>query len=131
MSKTNWVELLNLTEEHIEDMQLAGFAYIRQGKYDIALNFFEALAILEPENPYHAQTLGGLYIQLEKPEQALVFLEKALKYDTDHTPTLLNLCKALFMLNKKEDALRLARVLSRDPQPNVSNTAKALLLAFE
>lgn len=129
--KTNWTEILKMNEEQIEDIQLAGYAYIRQGKYEIALNFFEALTILEPENAYHAQTLGGLYIQMGEPEKAVFHLEKALKYDTDHTGTLLNLCKALFMLNRKEDGLRLARILSQDKNLNISNTAKALLLAFE
>lgn len=131
MSKVKWLEVLKLNEDQLEDMRLAAYAYIRQGKYQIALNLFEGLGILDPENAYDAQTLGALYIQLNQPQKALVFLDRALKYDGDHTPTLINLCKALFMLGRKEDGLRLARILSKDPSPAIANVAKALLLAFK
>lgn len=130
MSKINWLTSLGWTEEQLEDLRYAGYAYLRQGKYDIALSFFEALTVLDPESAYDAQTLGALYLQLNNPVKALKYFDKALKIEGDHAPTLLNLCKALFMLGKKEEGLKLANILKNEPDSTISNTAKALILAY-
>lgn len=131
MEKINWLQLLGWGEEQLDDLRYIGYAYIRQGKYDIGLSFFEALTALDSESAYDAQTLGALYLQMEQPKKALKYLERALKLETDHAPTLLNMCKALFMLNKKEEALKLAAILTHENDPNISNVAKALILAYE
>lgn len=111
MGKINWMEQMGWSQDHLEDLRFAGYAYIRQGKYDIALPFFEALSVLDPESAYDVQTLGALYLQLNNPIKALKAFDKALKLDTDHAPTLLNLTKAFFMLGKKEEGLKLANIL--------------------
>lgn len=130
MSGINWVDKLGWNEEQIEDLRYTGYSYIRQGKYDIALTFFEALTVLNPENAYDHQTLGALYIELGMPNKALKPLDKALQIEGDHAPTLLNLMKAFFMLGKVEEGLRLANILKNERIPAVSNMAKALLLAY-
>lgn len=130
MSKIEWSKSLGWGDEQIEDLRYIGFAYIRQGKYDIALPIFEALTALDHESAYDSQTLGALYLQLGQPNKALKWFDKALKLETDHAPTLLNLAKAFFMLGKKEEGLRLANILKNEPNLMISNTAKALLLAY-
>ncbi len=130
MSKVDWQKKLNWGIEQLEDIRVAGFSYIRQGKYDIALPFFEALVVLDHDNAYDSQTLGALYLQLGEWEKARKYLEKALLMEGDHAPTLLNLCKAQFMLGKKDEALKVAKILSREKDPRIANQAKALLLAY-
>lgn len=130
MGKINWLEVLGWNEEHIEDLRFTGYSYIRQGKYDIALPFFEALCALDPNSAYDAQTLGALYLEVGQPAKSLKYFDRALKIDTEHAPTLLNLTKALFMLGKKEEGLKLANILKNEPDPVISNTAKALILAY-
>lgn len=129
MSK-NWLESLGWNQEHVEDLRFTGFSYIRQGKYDIALPFFEALHVLDPDSVYDAQTLGALYLQLNMAEKAIECFNQALKLETDHSPTLLNLCKSFLMLGKIDEALKLATILKDDSSPYISNTAKALILAY-
>lgn len=129
MSRIKWRESLGWTEEHLEELRYAGYAYLRQGKYDIAISFFEALIVLDPESAYDAQTLGALYLQTNNPAKALKCFDRALKLEADHAPTLLNLCKAFFMLGKKEEGLKLAEILKNEADPTISNTAKALILA--
>src|SRR5688500_2488553 len=102
MSKIDWMKALGWSQDQIEDLRNAGYAYIRQGKYNIAVPFFEALVVLDPESAYDAQTLGALHLQLNNPVKALKFFDRALKLDADHAPTLLNVTKALFMLGKKD-----------------------------
>lgn len=41
MGKINWRETLGWSEEILEEMRYIGFAYIRQGKYDIAIPFLK------------------------------------------------------------------------------------------
>lgn len=131
MGKINWMERLGWTEEHIEDLRYTGFSYIRQGKYDIALAFYEALAILDPTSVYDAQTLGAIYLELNKPNQALQQFDRALKLESgDHSPTLLNLSKTFFSMGKKEEGLKLAQMLKNDASPSIANVAKALILAY-
>lgn len=131
MGKINWLQLLDWTDDQLDDLRYLGYAYVRQGKYDIALSFFEALNALDPNSAYDAQTIGALYLQMEEPKKALKYLEKALKLEADHGPTLLNMCKALFMLKKTEEALKLAAILKNERDPNIANVAKALILAYE
>ena len=130
MGRIQWMKELNWTEEQLEDLRFAGFAYIRQGKYDIALPFFEALIVLDPENSYDAQTLGALYLQINNPIKALKAFDRALKLEADHAPTLLNVTKALLMLGRKDEAVKLANILKNEKDGAISNVARALLLAY-
>lgn len=123
------MEELKWTPEHLEDLRYTGYAYLRQGKYDIAINFFEALTIIDPESAYDAQTLGALYLQKADPKTAIKWLDRALKIEADHGPTLLNMCKALFMVGRKEEGLKLARILKKEPNLGIANVATALILA--
>ena len=131
MSKINWREKLGWGEDQIEDLRYAAYAYIRQGKYDIALPLFEALIIIDQNNAYNAQTLGAIYLQLGNAPEAIKALDLALKLDTDHAPTLLNLTKALFMLGKHQDGLKLAHILKNEKDVLIANAAKALIMAYE
>ncbi len=130
MSRINWQKKLGWTEEHLDEIRNAGYSYIRQGKYNIALPFFEALVILNPDSAYDAQALGALYVQVNEPQKAIKHLDRALQMEADHSPTLLNLTKAFFMCGRKEDGIRLARVLQNDPNPFIAGTASALLMSY-
>jgi len=130
MGRIKWLKELGWNEDQCEDIRFAGYAYIRQGKYDIALPFFEALVVLDPDSAYDAQTLGALYLQLNNPVKALKAFDKALKMEGEHSPTLLNVTKALLMLGRKEEALKLANILKNERDAAVSNVAKALILAY-
>lgn len=130
MSKIDWTKKLGWNEAHLDELRNAGYSYIRQGKYDIAVPFFEALVILNPDSAYDLQTLGALYVQTNQAENAIKYLDRALQLETDHSPTLLNLAKAFFMAGKTDEGIRLANVLQNDPNRYISGTASALLLTY-
>jgi tetratricopeptide (TPR) repeat protein len=131
MGRINWLEKLKWTEEHIEDLRYTGYSYIKQGKYDIALPFFEALTVLDPASAYDAQTLGAIYLQLNQPNKAMIQFNRALKIDSGHPSTLLNVSKAFFMVGKKDEGLKIAHILKNNSDKAVANIAKALILAYE
>ena len=130
MSQVNWLEVLGWGGEELEDLRFVGYSYIKQGKYDIAVTFFEALAVLNPQSAYDLQTLGALYLQLNNNLAALSTIEKAIKLEPNHLPTLLNRTKALFALGYKKQGLASARFLETTPEAAIAGQASALILAY-
>lgn len=124
---TNWKELLGVTLEQEDDIRFVGYSYIKQGKYDIALTFFETLAKLAKDNPYDVRTLGALYLQKGENHKALQELERALTLDPTHEPTKLNRVKALLALGYLKQALEQAALLSKSPNQTVREHATALI----
>ena len=52
MSQVNWLETLGWGEDELDDLRFVGYSYIKQGKYDTALTFFEALIVLSKNHSY-------------------------------------------------------------------------------
>lgn len=129
MNKPNWNEILGWTQEQIEDLRLVGYAYVKQGKYEVALPIFESLVILFPQSAYDLQTLGAIYLEMGNTLQALNTIERALKIDPTHEITLLNRTKALFSMGYKRQAIAQAKSLELVSDTKVANQASALLLA--
>ena len=130
MSSVQWSDVLGWDGEALEDLRYLGYAYLKQGKYDIARSFFEALLTLSNQNPYDLQTLGGIYLEVGKNLQALNTIEQALKLDPLHSETLLNRAKALFALGYRRQALAQTNALLKDANPLIANQSSALLLAY-
>ncbi len=127
---TQWTEILGWDGEAIDDLRYLGYSYLKQGKYEIANSFFEALVTLSGQNAYDLQTLGALYLELGKNLQALNTIEQALKMEPNHAETLLNRAKALFALGYRRQAVAQAKTLASNSSPTVANQASALLLAY-
>ncbi|MBS0606159.1 MAG: type III secretion chaperone [Parachlamydiales bacterium] len=130
MSNVEWLSILGWGGDELEDLRFVGYSYIKQGKYDIATTFFEALVILDPNSSYDLQTLGALFLQRGNNLMALNYIEKALRLDPTHVPTLLNRTKALFALGYKKQGLMQARSLQKNPNEEIANQAQALILAY-
>lgn len=130
MSDVNWLEILGWNESQLEDLRFVGYSYIKQGKYEIAIKFFEALTVLNAKSEYDLQTLGALYLQIGNNLSALDFLERAIKLNNAHGPTLLNRAKALFLLGYKKQAIDQAKILETHPSVEIANQAKALAYAY-
>jgi tetratricopeptide (TPR) repeat protein len=126
----DWKEILGWGEEELEDLRFVGYSYLKQGKYELALTFFEALVVLNPQNAYDLQTLGALYLQLGRNLLALTYIERALKVDPTHLQTQLNRAKVLFALGYRKQALAQAKNLELSPEIQIADQAAALLLAY-
>ena len=130
MSQINWLDTLGWDVDQLDDLRFVAYSYIKQGKYDIALSFFEALIVLSKNNAYDLQTLGALYLQMGNNVSALNYLEQALKAEPDHEPTLLNRAKSLFLLGYKRQALDQARYLESNAEKSIADAASALIMAY-
>ena len=127
MSQVNWREILGWSDDQLEELRFSGFSFLRQGQYEKARLFYKALVILDPQNAYDAQTLGALYLQMNEPQEALAWLNHALRLDPFHEPTLLNKAKALLTLHENSAALDLARALEKSADPSIAGDASALV----
>jgi tetratricopeptide (TPR) repeat protein len=130
MSKMDWMEILGWGTEEINDLRYVAYSYIKQGIYDVALTFFDALSVLSPPVPYDLQTMGALHLQLGNGLKALDFLDRALKMDPNHLLTQLNRSKALFMLGYKRQGLIQALELEKCQDKGIATQASALVLAY-
>lgn len=131
MKPEQWIELLGWNGREIDDLRTAGYAYIQQGAYPIALNFFQGISVLTHATAYDLQTLGALHLQLGDPLQALEALDHALKLDPAHLPTQLNRAKALIQLNQRSLATTQAASLLRTGDTEIASQAAALLLSMD
>ncbi|BAE81410.1 conserved hypothetical protein [Chlamydia felis Fe/C-56] len=130
MLDNEWKAILGWGDEELEEMRIAGYSFLRQGHYQKAILFFEALVILDPLSIYDFQTLGGLYLQVGENAKALGVLDQALRMQGDHLPTLLNKTKALFCLNRIDEASAIAVYLTSCDDSLIANDAEALLMSY-
>ena len=128
MSQMNWLEVLGWHKSEVDDLRYVAFSYIKQGGYEIALTFFDAITILTTPNTYDLQTIGALHLQLGNGLKALDFLDRALKLDPTHLPTQLNRAKALFMLGYKRQGIQQAQDLETSENKEIAAAAAALLM---
>jgi tetratricopeptide (TPR) repeat protein len=127
----DWKEVLGWKKGEVDDLRLVAYSYIKQGIYDVALTFFDAISVLEPPSAYDLQTLGALHLQLGNGLKALDYLDRALKADPLHAQTQLNRAKALFMLGYKRQGLMQAMELEKSENPEISTAASALILSYK
>jgi len=131
MSSMNWQEILGWGTEEINDLRYVAYSYIRQGVYDVALTFFDALAVLTPPIPYDLQTIGALHLQLGNALKALDYLDRALKMEPNHHLSQLNRAKALFMLGYKRQGLVQSLELEKCEDKEIASQATALAMAYK
>ncbi|MEZ5314964.1 MAG: tetratricopeptide repeat protein [Chlamydiales bacterium] len=130
MTSSNWRSILGWTDEQIEELRFAGFSFLREGQYNKALLFFEALVIIDPSNTYDMQTLGALHLQMSNGKKAIEILNRALLLDPSHELTQLNKVKALLLSSEKNQAFALAKELEKSQDLTIANDVSALLTTY-
>ncbi|NGX49080.1 MAG: hypothetical protein K940chlam5_00676 [Candidatus Anoxychlamydiales bacterium] len=126
----DWQNYLELTDDSIEDLRSVGYLYVKQGCFDIALDFFNALLILHPGNSYDESIIGALYLEKGKYLEALEHLDEVLKVDPSNYLVLLNKAKTLFSLGYRTEAIAITKMLSNCPDKKLSSQASALIEAY-
>ena len=125
-----WLEYLGWSNQELSDLRYVGYLYLYEGKYDIAISFFEALAVLDPDNIDDTQALGSLYLETGQGLEALNYLNKSLQLLPNDQIALLNKAKTLFNLGYKKQALALAKTLLSSDNEKVKDQAEALVMAY-
>jgi tetratricopeptide (TPR) repeat protein len=130
MSEVNWCDILGWNANHLSELRATGYSFLKEGKYDQAKIYFEALVVLDPSSVYDIQTLGALHLLMGNLAEAIETLDKALVLNPDHAGSRLNRAKALLYIGKVPEGLEAARELIHCPQQDIANDAQALILAY-
>jgi tetratricopeptide (TPR) repeat protein len=137
LARVDWIKRLGWDFNQLEDLRFVGYHYIRQGQYNIAKAFFEALVALSADQPlesqlaYDYETLGGIYLQLGDCARALRYLERAHRMQPENGRILLNKAKALIALARPLEGLAIAHELVQRKDPLLRDRAQALILSQE
>lgn len=96
--------------------QLAYFYGLENRHLDAALSLAERAAELRPQDGEILDTLGWIYFQENKPNEALPYLQQASELTNNNAEVCLHLGKVLTLLNRPREAIQAwSRGLSTDP----------------
>ncbi len=102
-------EILNQDEDNIH--ALNNYSYylsLKKQNLNLAKTMSKKLIDLEPNSPTYLDTHGWVLYQSDNFKEALIYLEKAVKLDTDSNYVILDhLADVLFKLDQKERAIKL------------------------
>ena len=82
-----------------------GIACVEQGRYKEALDAFLVAHPLDPDYEPTLYNVGYAYLQLDEPEQAVPWLERALRREPEHLAALHQLGVACERLGRRDEAL--------------------------
>jgi hypothetical protein len=134
--KQGKIDLATLSGMGEDEMNaLAGVAYERfeSGILHEARDIFSGLVALSPKNPYFLSGLGAVYLRMNDPANALLYIDRALTYDPANVHTRVNRGEALLRLGRVEDALTQFQEVLSEPAPEAEaalNRARVLIMSI-
>ena len=107
---------MNAPEEPVHHLRLGGF-FAHHGYLDEALNKFEKVARLAPEDAGMLNKVGRILVENGQPEAALEYYRRALTAQPEHVPTLIGIGGILSVGNQHRMALaHLRKAVSVAPE---------------
>ena len=102
---------LGWSKRHFDETRSCAYLYFKQGSFDIARKFFQALVLLDPNSIYDQLMLGSSLLELDETKQALQCFNHVLDLKPDHTQALFLRFKALLALQDNIQAQEIGRML--------------------
>ena len=113
--------LLSCTTQNVKEQKAQaeatrklGEAYLRQGKYRIALKEFKKAESLYPDDPFLHDDIGLAYYYLGNQDQAILHFKKALGIKDDYTPARNNLGNAYAEKKEWDKAIEQYMIVTSD-----------------
>jgi len=113
--------LLSCTTQNVEEQKAQaeairnlGEAYLRQGKYRIALKEFKKAESLHPDDPFLHDDIGLAYYYLGEQDLAILHFKKALGIKDDYTPARNNLGNAYAEKKEWDKAIEQYKIVTSD-----------------
>ena len=100
----SYKKALELNGESHATLYNIGIYYRDKGRYDEATEYYKKALKIKPDKSSALGHLVGIYFLKEEYQKALEYAEKAYSYEKDEI-NLSNLCMALGLIGKKEEAL--------------------------
>lgn len=126
-------DLAHLSPKELQALTTVAYSHFENNRYKEALQLFDMLAMLDPDNVYYKHGAGACALQLGQAQTAFNWYERALGVQTDHIPSLVGKGEALLHLKKVDQALALfEQVFAKNPastDPAVQR-AKQIVMAI-
>lgn len=97
-------DVLKLRDQKIQDFNHRGEDCYEEGRYEEALQAFEAALDLNPRCPETLNNIGVMLFLSNACDRALQFFERAIEIEPVHKDALVNLYRASLALGKKKEA---------------------------
>ncbi len=122
-------EILRLSPEHLEAINLLGLIFLNLGHYQQAISFFSTALAIDPKETGPYINLGTTYKQLGDFEKALSSFETAIKIDPGQLAALNNLGNLYVQLGDTRKANEVfSALIKNDPNHIDGNYNYAILL---
>ncbi len=121
---------LGITDDEFQQMGEIGAMYYYQGKLEEAQTVFEGLVEVDPESGNAHAALGGLLTHLQRDEEALPHLDRAIELDSHQIAPWVNRAEVRLRQQQIEAALAdLKQAIALDPEESdpAANRARAIV----
>lgn len=98
--------MIALMPERSEGHFALGIAYVEKGRYSEGLAAYREAHLRDPNYAATLYNIGRTYLQLDQPEPALSWLERALSWEPRNLETLHQLGVACERLGRREEAIQ-------------------------
>lgn len=106
----------NQTTIEINELSAIGISLLQQGKFHDALEYFDKILIINPNDMITLGNKGAALTQLNRHEEALALYNKVLEMDPRNINVLNNMAASLFELGRINKSLQtLDKILEVDP----------------
>lgn len=123
-------EALRLKPDFTPARQAHGWLLERDGKWQEALPDLKSVVDREPKNAMALLQLGRIYLELERPAEAVEFLRRARELAPEHTGVLKQLHRALRRLGQNQEAAAVLEKLKTAEPDRTPQKAEAQIFDY-
>lgn len=122
-----WQDLLELNNDHIEEVYAIGYEHYTEGDLEQALAAFSALIQLNPYAAKHWIAIGATLQAQEKYADALAAYELSLALDEERIAPLYYSAQCAYALGENRQCTNLLNEIVQKNDPQFSEQAKIIL----
>lgn len=112
------------TELEINELSTIGMSLLQQGKFNDALEYFDKILAIDPNDVIILGNKGAALTQLNRHDEAIALYNKALEIEPTNINILNNMVASLFELGRIDESLKtLDKILETEP-----NNVEVLIL---
>lgn len=106
----------NQTNSEINELSSIGISLLQQGKFHDALEYFDKILTIDPNDVITLGNKGAALTQLNRHDEAITLYKKALEIESTNINVLNNLAASFFELGSIDESLQtLDKILELDP----------------
>lgn len=120
----------NQTSVEINELSSIGMSLLQQGKFNDALEYFDRILVIDPNDVITLGNKGAALTQLDRHEEAIALYNMSLQIEPANITILNNMAASLFKLERIDESLQiLDKILETEPNNVEVITLKGKILS--